>query len=925
MSAPKTNLTHHLQWVSHRLWDHVIIIAAALITSAIAFASYQATRGSIMVYTQQRLLAEAQAEVAPLERWLARHKTAVITMASSPTLKNLDQDSIETDWLQLYDSSSPVLFGALVQPDGSLWTTGGDTELVKADHLRTFFQDNRAQSITVSDPFRIASEQSPIILIMSPIEQHSQIVGGWILGVQLDPVITQLSPMPYGVESGMVAFDGKGHLFMASPIELESDLQTIQHNLEIEGITPLENQSHYLVHWPLQEANWSVSLVIPEQILNAQLQPLNWMFAIVLGLTNLLIFLLHRVQTSEQQRLQQEIQKRENINHQLQASETRHQAILAAIPDLMFRLRSDGIYVDYVKSNELLDLLPSDFNPIGQPITLFLPSQVVQRHLHYMRKAISTQQLQVYEQRVSLKGFPHYEEVRVIADGPNEALFMIRDINSRKQAELALKEAEARYRDIYDNAIEGIYQSTPDGRYLSVNQALATLYGFRHSRDAIAYYHDIGAQLYVDPHRRQEFKEWLEDEGSLVNFESQVYRQDGSILWISETARVVYNSEGHLLYYEGFVSDITIRKAVEMALQQRNQELAKALQDLKTTQEGLIQSEKMAALGHLIASVAHEINTPLGAIQSSAGNITKYLDQTLYILPNLFHTLSSAENDCFLALLHRSLAQEQPLSGREERKIRRQLRSSLEESGVSEAESIAETLVLMGIKGDLDPFLSLLNKENALHILDIAYKLSGLHRSNHTIQLAVSRSSKVVFALKNYARYDLSEDPIEAQVLDGIETVLTLYHGQLKRGVEVRRHYAVNLPTIECYPDELNQIWTNLIHNSIQAMAGQGSLTISAHSHTNGIQIQITDTGCGIPESIQTRIFEPFFTTKPAGEGSGLGLHISQKIIDKHRGSIRCASQPGHTTFTIQLPLTISRSDNLPSNVPIATGKGSHE
>ncbi len=162
-----------------------------------------------------------------------------------------------------------------------------------------------------------------------------------------------------------------------------------------------------------------------------------------------------------------------------------------------------------------------------------------------------------------------------------------------------------------------------------------------------------------------------------------------------------------------------------------------------------------------------------------------------------------------------------------------------------------------------------------------------------------------MFALKTYARYDPAGEKAQANIIEGIETVLTLYQNQLKQGVELVRRYE-NLPSVLCYPDELNQVWTNLIHNALQAMDYKGTLAIVAMVKENNILIQITDNGEGIPLDIQSKIFEPFFTTKPAGEGSGLGLDIVKKIIAKHEGTIDVESVPGETTFTVSLPIELN-------------------
>ena len=144
-----------------------------------------------------------------------------------------------------------------------------------------------------------------------------------------------------------------------------------------------------------------------------------------------------------------------------------------------------------------------------------------------------------------------------------------------------------------------------------------------------------------------------------------------------------------------------------------------------------------------------------------------------------------------------------------------------------------------------------------------------------------------------------------ANIIEGIETVLTLYHNQLKHHVDVIKNYAT-LPPVQCYPDELNQVWTNLIHNALQAIGDKGTLKIEVAQEYNYAIISITDNGPGIPDNIKLKIFEPFFTTKPAGEGSGLGLDIVKKIIEKHEGKIKVDSIPGKTTFTVSIPVNIN-------------------
>ncbi|BAY50525.1 putative histidine kinase (plasmid) [Scytonema sp. HK-05] len=341
------------------------------------------------------------------------------------------------------------------------------------------------------------------------------------------------------------------------------------------------------------------------------------------------------------------------------------------------------------------------------------------------------------------------------------------------------------------------------------------------------------------------------------------------------------------------------------SLQTKAQLLEQALNKLQRTQAQIIESEKMTALGQLIAGVAHEVNNPVGAIRSSVVNISEFLTENLKQLPEFFQGLSRERQQDFFALLQKSTQQTTSLSSKEKRQFKKDLKHQLELQSIENADTLASTLVNIGVYDDIQPFLPLLQDPQSENILKTAYQFATVQRSTITIAAATEKATKIVSALKIYARYDHSGLKVQANIIEGIETVLILYHNQIKHGVEVIKHYGES-PSLWCYPDELNQVWTNLIHNALQAMNNNGTLTIDVTRQTANLLVSITDNGKGIPPEIMPRIFEPFFTTKPPGEGSGLGLDIVKNIVAKHQGKIEVSSKPGNTTFTVSLPINLN-------------------
>jgi signal transduction histidine kinase len=283
-------------------------------------------------------------------------------------------------------------------------------------------------------------------------------------------------------------------------------------------------------------------------------------------------------------------------------------------------------------------------------------------------------------------------------------------------------------------------------------------------------------------------------------------------------------------------------------------------------------------------------------------NIASFISQQLEYLLIFLQSLPKERQQDLFALFRQSTQQNAIFSSREKRQLKRNLVLKLKEYTIAEAEAVAEILIDIGIYEDVEALLPLLKDLNSQSILKTAYQLASVQKSTRTIITATDKASNIVFSLKNFSRLDQAGGKVHANLIEGIETVLILYYSQLKHGIEVVKNYT-DLPLVACYPSELNQVWANLVHNALQAMECNGTLTIEVKKQETQVQVDITDSGKGIPEEIKPHIFEPFFTTKPPGEGSGLGLNIVKRIIEKHQGKITVDSRPGKTTFSVYLSL----------------------
>jgi signal transduction histidine kinase len=291
--------------------------------------------------------------------------------------------------------------------------------------------------------------------------------------------------------------------------------------------------------------------------------------------------------------------------------------------------------------------------------------------------------------------------------------------------------------------------------------------------------------------------------------------------------------------------------------------------------------------------------------------------------------ISYADRETLFALISRLIEsitkdRKSTISLRQDAK---ELEELLVQEGFTNVRRLAKRIARFDLKDDNIQLLRILKKYESEAIIDFLEKCSNIVNVSKDISLSIDIITRIVNALKMYSRLDQAKVE-ETDIHEGLETTLIILQSQIKQGIEVERCYG-DIPKIPCYANELNQVWTNIIHNALQAMNGTGTLTIETYlypqsdevqerrthpiplrkdsgqvSQNGKIVVKITDTGPGIPIEIQDKIFDPYFTTKDQGEGSGLGLGITRQIVERHHGEIRVQSKPGKTSFEVVLPIS---------------------
>jgi signal transduction histidine kinase len=329
---------------------------------------------------------------------------------------------------------------------------------------------------------------------------------------------------------------------------------------------------------------------------------------------------------------------------------------------------------------------------------------------------------------------------------------------------------------------------------------------------------------------------------------------------------------------------------------------------IKSFTELRLQDEKLMSLGKLSAGLAHELNNPASALVRSTEELYGKIHQSPERFKSVITmrvTLEETDrlNDILFSKTQQAPKKELTLLQREAKKD--DILDWLDDNNIDQGDDIAETFLDFGLQvEDLDKMKAAVNGKDLDAILWWIESTLSLERLVKEIRESADRIGKLVRSVKSYTHMDQSQALQPTDLHEGLRSTLTmLKHAQKEKNIQLVQEFAVDMPLVVMHPGEMNQVWTNLIDNAIDAAPLGGTLTIRSSVQKGKAVVDIIDNGSGIPEEIRTKIFDPFFTTKAVGKGTGMGLEITRRIVLQHHGDIQVKSKPGETIFTVCIPL----------------------
>ncbi|PSB39048.1 PAS domain-containing sensor histidine kinase [filamentous cyanobacterium Phorm 46] len=573
------------------------------------------------------------------------------------------------------------------------------------------------------------------------------------------------------------------------------------------------------------------------------------------------------------EQLEKEIAWRHQVEEKLQLT----QLAIDRSADAVFWIGADGkfLYVNDAacsslgySATELLDLSIHDINPD-------FPETAWKLHWNVLKRCGSIN-IEVHHITKYDRIFP----VEITIDhlqfnGKEYQCAFARDISDRKRIEAALREREQEFRSLVSNIPGAVYRCSDAGRskLTFISNGIEAISGYPAANFMLQPVQAFPTIVHPDDAEQiEQFIDRAVETKQPYAIEYRLINCDGNVRWVAEKGQAIFNTEGQILSLNGAIFDITERKAAEDTLRlseaianNRAQQLEIALKELRETQSHLIHTEKLSSLGQMVAGVAHEINNPVSFIYGNISYASQYMTDLLQLV---------------------------------------ELYQKHYPQPTVEIQEYIKNIDLEFVREDLLKILS-------------------------SMKMGADRIREIVLSLRNFSRLDDSAKQ-PANIHEGIDNTLLILHSKLRAQseypeIKVIKDYG-KLPLIECYAGQLNQVFMNLLSNSIDALedawkqkrrssprasltgCGDWKPTISIRTEAineNIICIKITDNAIGMTEDVRLRLFDPFFTTKPMGKGTGLGLAISYRIVaEKHGGTLICRSVLGEgTEFAIEIPL----------------------